>query len=97
MDLMKDNMIVYTDMNYEHFADPVNEEQGYTLDQLQLIVGGIIEIIPMGKGRIAVLNEEGKLKDLEFNSLATQMLEKFIPKDDYVVGNVLFCKTEHVR
>ena len=61
---------------------------GYTLAQLQEIVGGYIECIPSNDGRTVVLNEEGKLKGLSPNPKATALVSLF--PGDYLVGDVLF-------
>lgn len=41
--------------------------QHFTLREMQELVGGYIEIIPLGQGRQMVIDEEGKLKGLEPN------------------------------
>ena len=90
------NAIVYPSGYTEDLADP--GEDGYSLGELQEIVGGYIEIVQATNGRIAVLDEEGKLKDKELNALATQMAgENNLRPGDYLVGTVLFCQPEHVK
>jgi hypothetical protein len=54
------------------------------LPYFQSVVGGYIEVIGFHTC-LLVLNEEGKLMDLEPN---------FSIKDDVIVGNVLFCGTD---
>lgn len=70
----------------------------FTLEELQKIVGGYIEIIrpPSKNGAILVINEEGKLNNLPVNKLASEMWQENCSKGseralDYVVGNVLLC------
>ena len=78
----------------------------YTLEELQEAVEGYIEIVPIGKypfhGRdvqwVMVLNEEGKLKSKEVNSIATFIYRKYIPEnDDFIVGTVLVCPSIMVK
>lgn len=71
------------------------------LEQLQTMVGGLIETIEfrvpgMGRRFVAVFDEEGKLKDLPVNELATQrfMEECDSAPADYIVGTVLLLKIE---
>lgn len=71
------------------------------LDALQTMVGGLIETIEFrvaghGVRYVAVFDEEGKLKDLPVNELATQrfMEECDGAPADYIVGTVLLLKIE---
>jgi len=75
---------------------PANRKD-FKLDELKKFVEGYIEIIPISVGEILVMNEEGKLLDLEFNSAASSMVENHIGLFDIIVGNVLLCKTEEVE
>jgi hypothetical protein len=47
----------------------------FQLDELQAIVQGHIEIVPLPDGRIMVINEEGRLLDLPRNEQATQLAQ----------------------
>lgn len=68
-----------------------------TLEQLQAIVGGYIEAVPLfesfgGSPCVAFCNEEGKLIGLPYNDLATGLWHCAIgleyPLDDALFGNV---------
>ena len=85
--VQKIDTIIRPDGTETPAPDPEGED-GYTLDQLQKIVGGYIQIIPSNDGRDVVLNEEGKLMGLEPNPRATAMVSLF--PGDYLAGNVLF-------
>ena len=68
----------------------------YTLDELQKLVGGYIEVIPAReKGYILVINEEGKLENLPYNGRATELADIYLW--DYIVGDALLCKDSEVR
>ena len=53
-----------------------------TLDELQSIVGGYIEVVPLTFDSVIICNEEGKLRDLPFN---------FHIPVDYIVGTAIIC------
>lgn len=69
-----------------------------SLAWLQGQVGGWIEAVEFGPGLSAFINEEGKLKGLDFNPLATALWEigldavglTHIP-GDFLVGPVVVC------
>jgi hypothetical protein len=57
--------------------------------------GGPIEIVRACDGQsLIVLNEEGKLKDLPYNNIATMLYGN---PYDAIVGDVLLCDTEEVK
>jgi len=58
----------------------------FKLETLQKLVNGYIEIVPTKDGKLMVLNEEGKLKNLPINMTATNMVEL-----DVIVGDVVVC------
>ena len=67
-----------------------------SLQQIQSAVGGWIELIRVGKLGSGFVNEEGKLKGLPINVLATLIWHKARPttKGDFLVGDVVFCGDE---
>lgn len=71
----------------------------YTLEELQNVVQGYIEIVSATSGNeIMVLNEEGKLEDLPFNFEATCWMKNSTNiTNDYVVGDVLICDKKHIK
>jgi hypothetical protein len=85
------------------YVDPKNGTD-FSLEELQSIVGGDIEILNIPDygeihDRIFVINEEGKLNGLEYNEYATVMarMNGTITLDDYFVGDVLFCHSNKVK
>jgi len=63
-----------------------------SLKELQKAVGGYIELVQLLDGNIMIINEEGKLNDLEPNHVAT---EKAFPKGgDIIVGNAVVLSPE---
>ncbi|MFL5659890.1 MAG: DUF3846 domain-containing protein [Ktedonobacteraceae bacterium] len=70
----------------------------YTLREVQEIVGGYIEVLRFTEYHWLVLDEEGKLKNLPYNPIATLMCHilECIDKNDWIVGDVLVCQRSHI-
>lgn len=74
------------------------EENGnvFTLNEMQNIVSGFIEIINLGD-KYMVVNEEGKMRGLGINWEATKIYRKAYPhSNDVIVGNVLVCDVNQI-
>lgn len=70
----------------------------FTLEEMQAMVGGNIELVYLNDTEIMVVNEEGKINNLDFNFAATFEFRKNYPdSDDYIVGDVLVCNNEQIR
>lgn len=69
----------------------------FKLDELKEVVNGYIEIITLNDGNYMVVNEEGKINGLEYNPIATGILCGARGFGDFVVGNVLVCKTSEIK
>lgn len=76
----------------------------FQIEELNAFVGGYIEVIyPKSRmGALMIVNEEGKLRGLPHNELATRMWQEGAqagsPRmDDPVVGNVLLCHRSQLR
>jgi hypothetical protein len=66
----------------------------FTLEELQKICGGHVQLITFPNGLQMWMNEEGKLDGLELNRTATLLWKVIyfryaIGSDDFVCGNVL--------
>lgn len=71
---------------------PVFPKEGkeFTLEEMQEIVGGSIELLQLPEGRWMVINEEGKIHRLPLNGIATTIFQAaFRGAHDVIVGNVL--------
>lgn len=79
----------------EVFVRP-KDGKSFTLDELQGFVGGNIEIVQTkNDNEVMVINEEGKLKGLPVNIIATK---RYIYGDhDKIVGDVLLADKHLVR
>ncbi|MCM1302198.1 MAG: DUF3846 domain-containing protein [Alistipes senegalensis] len=70
----------------------------FTLEEMQAIVDGDIELVYLNDTEIMVVNEEGKIDGLDYNRAATLVFRKNYPdSDDYIVGDVLVCDNEQIR
>ena len=69
----------------------------FTPEELQTIVGGYIELVELNEKTTMVVNEEGKLIPLSFNFEASRIFSTHHPASkDFIVGDVLVCKTEQI-
>lgn len=71
----------------------------FQYEELRKFVGGYIEIVHINDKQIMVVNEEGKLNGLPYNSLATEALILAHQGEsvDYIVGDVLLCDNDMVK
>lgn len=70
----------------------------FTLEEMQGIVGGDIELVFLNETETMVLNEEGKVNALAYNSAATRIFRENHPSvSDYIVGDVLVCNNEQIK
>lgn len=69
----------------------------FSLEELQTIVGGWIEIVNLRDGRLLCLDEEGKLKGKQRNHVATDIYRQAFPQcKDFIVGDVLLCNEDQI-
>lgn len=72
-------------------VDPQHPGKPFTLPELQRLVGGYIEVLALGDGRLMVLNEDGKRLQLPVNLNATVLMRDRIQPGDFIVGDVVIC------
>lgn len=72
-----------------------DNKRDFSLEELQRIVHGYIEPIHLPKNRLMIINEEGKLKGLPVNILATREVLSH-GFNDVIVGDVLICNSDEV-
>jgi hypothetical protein len=78
-----------------------DEAKALTLKVAQKYVGGLVECVTFPNNDTLIINEEGKMQDLPFNKLATDLWRKHFTKethifgyDDFVVGNAIVIKSD---
>lgn len=69
----------------------------FSLEELQGVVRGYIEILPLNNDEIMVMNEEGKCDNLGINLMATSLMLCAGYRHDFIVGDVLVCKSDEVK
>jgi len=63
-----------------------NNGATFDLDELQAFIGGYIEFVTLDDGLILCINEEGKLRGLPRNPLATAYVAPYLRDGDYIAG-----------
>lgn len=71
----------------------------FSLDEMQKIVGGCIQILPLNGEMMLVVNEDGKnlAPPLPVNPVVTLLTRNLIADDDLIVGDVLICSEEYLQ
>ena len=89
--------LVHTDGRKEE-VKPKNGTD-FSLEELQVYVGGYIQVINLGRSEVMVINEEGKLKNLPTNGEASFIahMRKAIFTFDRIVGNAVVCHKSMVK
>lgn len=85
---MKENFIVKTDGS-KHVITPKNGKN-FELEELQEIVGGYIQAIRLSESQSMIVNENGKLYNLEHNAEASVIAHSYraIFDNEFIVGDV---------
>lgn len=85
------NMVINHDGTTQNLPDGE-----LSLEFMQSVVGGYIEIAHIGNDMLLVCNEEGKLIGLPFNTAATVFCAAH-GFNDTIVGNVIICDKNKIR
>jgi len=91
---MLQTMIIKSDSTMKD-AKPDNGNK-FTLQEMQYIVNGFIEILRSPGGNYMVVNEEGLLLDLPINKKATAIYREEFGGKDVIVGDVLICSKNQI-
>ena len=67
------------------------------LEEMQKLVGGLIEIATLENGDTLVFDEEGKLKEKPINEEATKLYRNNFITDDFIVGDVIILKKGYFK
>lgn len=83
-------------------ANQPASEDGYTLAELRAAIGGgYIDILHLQDGRLMIVDEEGKLKDLPVNAQATELWrqgrEGRAAAAGQILGDALVCTTDEIN
>ena len=81
------------DYDYTHTKMTVIKDRKPTLEELQKLVHGWIEIVTLGDGTQLICNEEGKIYSHPLNEKATKIAhETGVLLDDWLVGDIVHLK-----
>ncbi len=69
----------------------------FTLEELQAIVGGGIEVVHLHAGELMVINENHRKECRRLNGAATYLYEKGTGCTDLIHGDALICKKGEVE
>lgn len=87
------------DISHRRHPRKVSPANGsdFRLEEMQRMVGGIIEIVYFEDNTVMVINEEGKLLGLPLNMDATVIFRAHYPdSNDYIVGDALVCSEKQI-
>ena len=68
----------------------------FSLEELQEMVGGTIEIIRLSNLQLMIVHDEGKILGLPVNLYATILYRMYICTDDFIAGDALLCYATEV-
>lgn len=80
----------------EKITTEPNDGKTFSLNEMQKIVGGYIEIIYTNDNKLMVIDENGKSAQKELNEEATSLVTLF-DFDFGVVGDVLICESNQIN
>lgn len=97
---------IYRTNGTEEHIEPKNGKV-FSLEELNAVVNGYIEIVRISNGKLMVVNEEGKCLQLPYNEKATEILRddyrvnRFSTAwryaSDFIVGDALLCDTDQIE
>lgn len=70
----------------------IYDEHSPTYEEVKDFIGGWLEAVSLPNGDLMIIDEEGKLKELEFNFLGTLIWHEFFGPTDTIVGPVAIIK-----
>ena len=77
-------------------VEPKNSTD-FKYEELREFVGGSIETVILKNNEIMIVNEEGKLNQLDINADATNIYIQSYGLKDFIVGNVLLTKINNIK
>lgn len=87
--------VIYTDGRVEDITLNPKDTQSW-VETVKGILDGYIETVRLTRDKILIVNEEGKLIGLEYNQLATYLLER-VGIDDYICGNAILINNDEIE
>jgi hypothetical protein len=86
----KDRAVLYRPDGTQREVSPADGRR-FTLAEAQKLVSGMVERLSLGRGRIMLVNEEGKIFGMAPNAAATRIAAPSLGVGDFIVGDALVC------
>lgn len=86
----QDRAVLYRPDGTQQEVRPADGRR-FTLAEAQRLVGGLVERLSLGRGRIMLINEEGKILGMAPNAPATRIAGPSLGAGDFIVGDALVC------
>lgn len=64
------------------------KDKKVSLEELQKVVGGYVEILPMGN-KFVICDEEGKLKNSPLNEKVSTIFQEFWKTEEVLLGDII--------
>jgi hypothetical protein len=93
--MQKPSLLITAKDELKH-TPPANGK-AYTLEEMQGLVGGYVQILETPLGHLMVMDEEGKFKKKPYNMAATTIMRSVLGRGDYVAGDVIYCDRSMVE
>lgn len=69
----------------------------FQLEEVWDLIGGYVQVVTLHNGEILLCDEDGLLKQLPFNSKATDYVAKHCVYPHMIVGTALVCKSKQFK
>ena len=71
----------------------------FTAEEIHNLLHGYFEMVPLKNNMMLLCDEEGKLKQLDYNTVATNIAKTFClyKFDDYIAGPAMLCTDFEVK
>lgn len=97
---ISDGLLIYPGLGKTRHISPAEGNKCYSLEHLQKIVGGYIQIIRLNDELMMIIDEDGKIKGHQpINQFATLLAHSYIAIDesDFIVGKAFICYSKCIK
>ena len=85
-----------TDLTMEEIT-PKNGSDFSLKELYEILDCDCVEVVPLTEIKFIVVDEEGKLKDKEYNIYASKIYQRFRKTQDYLVGDCLMINNAELK
>jgi hypothetical protein len=93
----KPNEFISADLSVDITNPAPANGTDFQLRELQTMVGGFVEVLPLNDGRLMILNEDGKSLRLPINARATMLAAIELSGLDSISGNVVVIQAKQLK